>query len=90
MATNSTMGKDAAKAPSAIRLKQRKLYQVRHHAPGATFGKHVGFKGRLLPRYTAQRVATRLRAAGLFITIDPLFVNLTPAQAKALDARYSH
>lgn len=69
-------------------LKARKLYQVRHHANGGLWsGKCVGHKARLLPRATALRVAKRLRKAGLFITCDPILVNLTPEQAAYLDRR---
>lgn len=68
-------------------LKTRTLYLVRHHA--STFGRHVGHKARLLPRAAAQRVAKRLRHAGLFITLDRIKVNVTPEQAAYLKRRYS-
>lgn len=71
-------------------IKTRKLYQVRHHANGGLwYGRQVGHKARLLPRAAAQRVAKRLKAAGLFITIDPITVNVTPEQAAYLDRRYA-
>ena len=70
-------------------IKPRKLYQVRHHANnGLWSGRHVGYKGRLLPRAAAMRVAKRLRKAGLFITVDPIMVNTTQAQRDYLDKRY--
>ena len=82
------MRNDTSTPPSATTLKQRKLYQVRHHPDGIVFGSQVGFKGRLLPLYAALRVAKRLRARGLFITCDPIVVKLTPAQIARLDSRY--
>lgn len=70
-------------------LKTRKLYQVRHHANGGLWsGRQVGHKARLLPRVAAMRIAKRLRKSGLFITVDPIMVNLTPEQSAYLDARY--
>lgn len=73
----------------ATNLKTRKLYQVRNHPnDGRSSGKHVGYKMRLLPRAAAMRIAKRLRKSGLFITVDPIMVNLTKQQAAYLDARY--
>lgn len=70
--------------------KTRKLYQVRNHANGGMWsGRQVGHKARLLPRAAAMRIAKRLRKAGLFITIDPILVNVTPEQAVYLDRRYA-
>lgn len=70
-------------------LKTRKLYQIRHHANGGLWsGRQVGHKARLLPRAAAVRIAKRLRKSGLFITCDPIMVNVTPEQAAYLDARY--
>lgn len=72
-----------------LKLKSRKLYQVRHHGNGGLWhGVHVGFKARLLPRAVAMRVAKRLRRRGLFITTDPIQVNLCPLQCAYLDRRY--
>jgi hypothetical protein len=68
--------------------KTRKLYQVRNHRAGYTFGQTVGHKCRLLPRAAAARVAKRLRRAGLDVSISPVSVNVTPAQAAYLDRRY--
>lgn len=73
----------------ATKPKPRKLYQVRHHPDnGARSGRHVGHKGRLLPRAAALRVGNRLSRAGLFITCDPITVNLTAEQAAYIDRRY--
>lgn len=69
--------------------KTRKLYQVRQTPVGYTFGRTVGHKCRLLPRAVALRIAKRLRRAGIDATVSPLIVNVTPAQAAYLDARYS-
>ena len=70
-------------------IKTRKLYQVRHHANGGLWsGRSVGHKAKLLPRAAAMRIANRLRKSGLFITVDPIMVNITAAQAAYLDARY--
>jgi hypothetical protein len=69
--------------------KTRKLFQIRHHPnDGACSGRQVGHKARLVPRYCAQRIASRLRRSGAFITIDPIIVNVRPAQAAYLDHRY--
>jgi hypothetical protein len=74
---------------NAAKIKVRKLYQVRHHAnDGLWSGRHVGYKGRLLPRAAAMRIAKRLKKAGLFITCDPVMVNVTLDQAAYLDRRY--
>jgi hypothetical protein len=70
-------------------LTSRKLYQVRHHSSPGIFGRQVGHKARLLPRTAAQRVARRLRRAGLFITLDPVTVIVTPEQAGYLARRYA-
>lgn len=71
------------------RMKTRKLCLVRSHGlAGTAIGRAVGFKARLLPRVAASRVAKRLRKAGLFITIDPVQVNLTAEQCAYLDRRY--
>lgn len=69
-----------------LKLRTRKLYQVRHH-PGV-FGRQVGFKARLVPLKAARRIANRLRRSGLDITIDPLVVKLTPEQVNYLERRY--
>lgn len=72
------------------KIKTRKLYQVRHHENGGLWhGRHVGHKGRLLPRAPAMRIAKRLRKSGLFVTCDPIIVNVTSAQAEYLDRRYA-
>ncbi len=68
--------------PRKTSLKPRKLYQVRHD------GRQVGHKARLLPRHAAQRVARRLKDAGLFVYIDPILVNVSPAEAANLARRY--
>lgn len=71
-------------------MKSRKLYQVRNHANGGLFnGRAVGHKARLMPRKAASRIAKRLRKAGLFITVEPMIVNVTPEQAAYLDRRYA-
>jgi len=71
------------------KIKTRKLYQVRNHPNGGmSSGRCVGHKARLLPRTAAMRIAKRLRKTGLFITVDPIMVNVTPEQAAYLDARY--
>ena len=71
-------------------MKTRKLYAVRNHPNnGAWSGRTVGHKSRLMPRATAARVAKRLRKSGLFITIDPIVVNVTPEQIAYLDRRYA-
>lgn len=67
-------------------LKTRTLYQVRHHT--GRCGRQVGHKARLLPRKAALRVSRRLTRAGLFITLDRVVVNVTPAQADYLKRRY--
>lgn len=69
-------------------MKTRKLYSVRYYELDKVFGKHAGYKGRLLPRVAAQRVARRLRKAGLDVQISPLVVNVTPAQEDYLKRRY--
>ena len=69
-------------------LKTRKLYQVRQTPARHSFGRTVGHKARLLPRAAAARIARRLRRAGVDAMISPLLVNVTPAQAAYLDARY--
>ncbi|CAN7784534.1 hypothetical protein LJR175_008410 [Variovorax sp. LjRoot175] len=73
---------------AASKYKTRKLFQVRIHRPGHTFGAQVGHKCRLLPRTPAARIARRLRRAGLEVTIDPIIVKLTREQACYLDHRY--
>ncbi|HWU71829.1 MAG TPA: hypothetical protein VN017_10800 [Pseudoxanthomonas sp.] len=74
----------------AATIKTRKLYQVRNHANGGLWsGRQVGHKARLLPRAAAMKIAKRLRKSGLFITIDPIMVNVTPEQAAYLDRRYA-
>ncbi|VTU44989.1 hypothetical protein [Variovorax sp. RA8] len=73
---------------TTTKYKTRKLFQVRIHRPGHTFGTQVGHKCRLLPRSAAARVARRLRGSGHVVTIDPVMVKLTLAQAEALDCRY--
>jgi hypothetical protein len=71
-------------------MKTRKLYQVRNNAnSGLLSGRSVGHKCRLVPYAAARRIAKRLRASGMFITIDPILVNLTLAQASYLDRRYA-
>lgn len=75
---------------AAIKIRTRKLYQVRVHPAGRVFGQHVGHKGRLLPRAPAARVARRLRQSGLTVTIDPMIVKVTPQQVANLAARYPH
>lgn len=67
-------------------LKSRKLYQVRVYCGAIT--RQVGRKGRLLPRAAAVRVAQRLRRSGLFVTVDPMMINLTPLQSSAMDRRH--
>lgn len=73
---------------ATIKYRARKLFQIRIHRPGHTFGTQVGYKSRLLPRRAAARVARRLRESGHFVTIDPILVKLTLAQAETLDCRY--
>lgn len=73
---------------TTTKYRTRKLFQVRIHRPGHTFGTQLGHKCRLLPRWAAARVARRLRGAGHVVTIDPIMVKLTLAQAEALDCRY--
>lgn len=71
-------------------MKTRKLYQVRNHSDNGTMsGKQVGCKCRLLPYIAARRIAKRLRASGLFITIDAIIVNCTKEQTDYLDKRYA-
>lgn len=71
-------------------IKTRKLYQVRNHeGNGALRGNQVGHKCRLVPYKAARRIAKRLRAAGLFITLDAMMINVTPEQAAYLDRRYA-
>jgi hypothetical protein len=75
---------------AAAKIKESKLYAVRHHPMnGAWSGRTVGHKARLLPYKAAQRVAKRLRKAGLFITTSPLIVNTTPEQREYLNRRYA-
>lgn len=75
---------------TAIKIKTRKLYSVRHHANGGTWsGRPVGYKAKLIPRTAAMRLAKRLRKAGLFITVDPVIVNCTPEQCAYLDRLYA-
>lgn len=69
-------------------IKTRKLYQVRQTPEGYSFGRTVGHKARLMPRAVATRIAKRLRRSGIDAMISPLIVNVTPAQAAYLDARY--
>lgn len=69
-------------------IKTRKLYQIRIHTFGLTFGKTVGHKARILPRAAAQRVAKRLRKSGHDVELFPMLVNLTADQCTHLDARY--
>jgi len=66
----------------------RKLYRVMIWR-GDSYGKPLGFKGRLLPRRAAQRIAKRLSRSGLSASIAPLRVNVTPPQAAYLDRRYA-
>lgn len=73
---------------AATKLRTRKLFQVRVHRPGHTFGVQVGHKCRLLPRASAARVARRLREAGYTVTIDPILVKLTAGQVSWLANRY--
>jgi len=73
---------------AATQYRTRKLYQIRVHRPGHTFGVQVGHKCRLLPRAQAARVARRLREAGLTVTIDPIIVKVTREQAAYLADRY--
>ncbi len=73
---------------AAAKFRTRKLFQIRVHRPGHTFGMQVGHKCRLLPRAPAARVARRLRQAGHEVTIDPIIVKLTREQASHLDHRY--
>lgn len=69
--------------------KTRKLYQIRNHRAGHTFGQTVGHKCRLLPRAAAARIAKRLRRAGLDVTIAPVVVNCTAEQIAYLERRYA-
>lgn len=73
---------------TTAKLRKRKLYQVRIHREGYVFGKQVGHKCRLLPRFAAARVATRIRRGGMTVTIDPVLVNVTPEQSAELARRY--
>lgn len=73
---------------ATIKYRTRKLFQIRIHRPGHTFGMQVGHKCRLLPRASAARVARRLRVAGHTVTLDPILVNLTPEQVSWLANRY--
>jgi hypothetical protein len=73
---------------ATAKYRARKLFQIRIHRPGHTFGVQVGHKCRLLPRAPAARVARRLREAGHTVTIDPILVKLTPEQVSWLDNRY--
>lgn len=70
------------------KLRKRKLYQVRIHREGYVFGKQVGQKCRLMPRFAAARVASRIRRSGMMVTIDPVLVNVTHEQAAELARRY--
>lgn len=73
--------------------KYRKLYQVRHYSdmgPAThSYSRGVGFKGRLLPRSVAVRIAKRLRRAGVDAVTAPVMCYLTVAQAADIDARYA-
>lgn len=69
--------------------KARKLYQIRIHTFGLTFGKTVGHKARIIPRNAAQRIANRLRKSGHDVQLFPMLVNLTAEQCAYLDNRYS-
>lgn len=71
------------------KMKTRKLYQIRIHTFGHTFGKQVGFKCRLLPRSAAYRIAKRLRKSGHDVELFPMQINLTPEQIAYLDNRYA-
>lgn len=72
------------------KTKARKLYQVRHHgSDGLSMGRQVGHKARLLPSVAAQRIAKRLRRFGLFVTVDPIMVNVTHEQGAYLDRRHA-
>ncbi|KWT65059.1 MULTISPECIES: hypothetical protein [unclassified Variovorax] len=73
---------------AATNYRTRKLFQIRIHRPGHTFGVQVGHKCRLLPRASAARVARRLREAGHCVTIDPILVKLTREQVFYLAKRY--
>lgn len=55
-------------------IKSRSLYQVRVYRDGYVFGKHIGQKGRLIPRIAALRVAKRLRRSGMDIQVCPIRV----------------
>lgn len=71
-----------------MNMKTRKLYEIRVHTSTCIYGKRIGYKGRLLPRNIAARIANRLRKDGHDIEIFPVKVNLTNEQAIALDNRY--
>ena len=73
----------------ATKVKTRKLYMIRIHNGNST-GKAVGFKGRLIPRKAALRVASRLRRSMRFdwVEMAPLEVNVTPEQIAYLNRRY--
>lgn len=70
------------------KYRTRKLFQIRIHRPGHTFGVQVGHKCRLLPRASAARVARRFREAGHTVTIDPILVKLTSEQVSWLASRH--
>ncbi|MGF6996695.1 hypothetical protein [Paraburkholderia sp. GAS32] len=73
----------------ATKLAKRKLYTVRVFPTSTAYSKHVGHKGRLLPRRVAQRVLKRLEKGGKVEGyLSPLIVNCTPEQAAYLDRRY--
>ncbi|MFT0546961.1 hypothetical protein ACMHYO_11535 [Allopusillimonas ginsengisoli] len=71
--------------PQNARL--RKLYEVIIWR-GSGYGKSLGFKGRLMPRYAAQRIAKRLCGRGLDAGIAPVHVFVGADGAAYLKRRY--
>jgi hypothetical protein len=69
-------------------LKTRTLYQVLYFRDIHSCSRPVGFKGRLLPRFVALRVAKRLRRSGFTIKVVPFPIKLTAAQLADLQRRY--
>jgi hypothetical protein len=74
----------------ATKLAKRKLYTVRVFPTSTAYSKHVGHKGRLLPRHAAQRVLRRISKGGKVEGyLSPLVVNCSPEEVAYLDRRYS-
>jgi hypothetical protein len=68
---------------------KRTLYGVRHYPAGERFSRHVGHKGRLVPRNAAARIARRLKRAGIDAFVHPYTIHVTPEQNARLNARYA-